>query len=54
MLGEKLDKRNFRKRIADMPFIEKTMLIDKKHSKRGAVYYMYNEDRFKLINKFKV
>ncbi|MCD8304139.1 MAG: NUDIX hydrolase [Prevotellaceae bacterium] len=54
VLGEKLDKRNFRKRIADMPFIEKTMLIDKKHSKRGAVYYMYNEDRFKLINKFKV
>ena len=52
--GEELDKRNFRKRIKDMDFIEKTELIDKKGSKRGASLYrfnkrIYNEDpNFKL------
>ncbi len=47
VLGEKLDKRNFRKRIAEMSFIEKTDQIDKLHSKRGAVVYKYNEALFK-------
>ena len=52
--GEELDKRNFRKRIKDMDFIEKTELIDKSGSKRGAYLYrfnkrVYNEDpNFKL------
>ena len=52
--GEELDKRNFRKRIKDMGFIEKTELIDKTGSKRGAYLYrfnkrVYNEDpTFKL------
>ena len=52
--GEEVDKRNFRKRIKDMDFIEKTELIDKTGSKRGAFLYrfnkkMYNEDQnFKL------
>ncbi len=52
--GEELDKRNFRKRIKDMDFIEKTELIDKSGSKRGAYLYrfnkrVYNEDpTFKL------
>ena len=52
--GEELDKRNFRKRIKEMDFIEKTELIDKKGSKRGAFLYrfnkrIYNEDpNFKL------
>ena len=52
--GEELDKRNFRKRIKDMDFIEKTDLIDKKGSKRGAELFrfnkrIYNEDpNFKL------
>ena len=52
--GQELDKRNFRKRIKDMGFIEKTELIDKKGSKRGASLYrfnkrIYNEDpNFKL------
>ena len=52
--GAELDKRNFRKRVKDMDFIEKTELIDKKSSKRGAYLYrfnnkVYNEDpNFKL------
>jgi hypothetical protein len=54
VIGEQVDKRNFRKRIKDMDFIEKTNLIDKKSSKRGAALYrfnnkVYNEDpNFKL------
>jgi ADP-ribose pyrophosphatase YjhB (NUDIX family) len=52
--GEELDKRNFRKRIKEMDFIEKTELIDKTGSKRGAALFrfnkrIYNEDpNFKL------
>ncbi|MBR4728693.1 MAG: NUDIX hydrolase [Prevotella sp.] len=52
--GEELDKRNFRKRIKEMDFIEKTDLIDKTGSKRGAALFrfnkrIYNEDpNFKL------
>ncbi len=52
--GQEIDKRNFRKRIKDMDFIEKTELIDKLSSKRGAALYrfnkrVYNEDpNFKL------
>ena len=39
ILGEKLDKRNFRKRIMDTYDLEKTDLIDKTGSKRGATLY---------------
>ena len=52
--GQEIDKRNFRKRIKEMDFIEKTELIDKVTSKRGAALYrfnnkVYNEDpNFKL------
>ena len=41
--GEDLDKRNFRKRIKEMDFIEKTGLIDKTGSKRGAYLYRFNK-----------
>ena len=34
--GEQMDKRNFRKRVAMMDFIEKTDFIDKSGSKRGC------------------
>ncbi|MDE5813041.1 MAG: NUDIX hydrolase [Muribaculaceae bacterium] len=39
ILGERLDKRNFRKRITDSQALEKTDLIDKSGSKRGATLY---------------
>ncbi len=50
ILGETLDKRNFRKRVSDMPYFVKTGKIDKSSSKRGAAIYtfdygMYNELR---------
>ncbi|MBQ9356554.1 MAG: NUDIX hydrolase [Prevotella sp.] len=50
--GQEIDKRNFRKRIKEMDFIEKTEFIDKKSSKRGAALYTFNKimynDNFKL------
>lgn len=42
ILGERLDKRNFRKRIIDEGVLEKTDLIDKSGSKRGASLYRLN------------
>lgn len=42
ILGEKIDKRNFRKRINDTGVVEKTELIDKSGSKRGASLYRLN------------
>lgn len=54
ILGESIDKRNFRKRIADMPFIVKTDEKDKKGSRRGAFLYTFNEDIYDKIKKFKL
>ena len=52
--GEALDKRNFRKRIKEMDFIEKTDLIDKKTSKRGASLYRFNKKAFTEDKTFKL
>ena len=52
--GEPLDKRNFRKRIKDMDYIEKTELIDKKTSKRGASLYRFNKKAFTEDKNFKL
>ncbi|MCD8203071.1 MAG: NUDIX hydrolase, partial [Prevotella sp.] len=43
ILGEPIDKRNFRKRISTMEFIQPTGLIDKLSSKRGAALYRFNK-----------
>ena len=43
ILGEEIDKRNFRKKIKTIDFIEKTDLIDKETSKRGAALYRFNK-----------
>ena len=51
--GEEVDKRNFRKRIKEMDFIEKTELIDKTSSKRGAYLYRFNKKAYKEDPKFK-
>ena len=46
ILGHPIDKRNFRKRISDMAFIEKTDAIDKVLSRRGAALYRFNSQTF--------
>ena len=52
--GEPLDKRNFRKRVAEMNYIEKTRLIDKTTSRRGASLYKLNEEKYKMSIKFRM
>ena len=52
--GEELDKRNFRKRIKEMDFIEKTELIDKTGSKRGAYLYRFNRRAYNDDPNFKL
>ena len=54
ILGVTIDKRNFRKRIKEMPFIEKTDLIDKTGSKRGAYLYKYNSETYREDPYFKL
>lgn len=51
---EELDKRNFRKRVAEMGYIEKTEKIDKTGSKRGAALYQFNEKAYRKSPKFKL
>lgn len=41
ILGCQLDKRNFRKHIVDSGWVEKTSLIDKAGSRRGASLYCF-------------
>ena len=52
--GEEIDKRNFRKRIKEMDFIQKTELIDKKSSKRGAALYRFNKKVYEEDPNFKL
>lgn len=54
ILGESLDKRNFRKRIAEMDYIEKTDKIDKTESRKGAALYRFNERKYHKGSKFKI
>lgn len=52
--GAELDKRNFRKRIKEMDYIEKTELIDKTSSKRGAYLYRFNKRAYNEDPIFKI
>ena len=49
-----MDKRNFRKRVATMDFIEKTDQIDKTNSKRGAYLYKFNDKAYCQESRFKL
>ena len=54
ILGEEIDKRNFRKKVKDMPFIEKTNSIDKLGSRKGAYLYRYNDKAYMEEPNFKL
>jgi len=50
--GRSIDKRNFRKKIQTMDFLEKSEEKDKSSSKRGAFLYTFNQERYeKAINQ---
>ncbi len=52
--GEPIDKRNFRKKVAEMDYIEKTDMIDKFGSRRGAYLYQFNDKAYNRDPKFKL
>ena len=52
--GYPIDKRNFRKKVAEMSFIEQTELIDKISSRRGARLYKFNNNIYSKSLKFKL
>lgn len=52
--GGPIDKRNFRKRVAEMDYIEKTELIDKVTSRRGAALYKFNIAKYQDSLKFRL
>jgi 8-oxo-dGTP diphosphatase len=54
IIGEEIDKRNFRKRIKNIDFIEKTDNIDKITSKRGAILYRFNKKAYSEDPTFKL
>ncbi|MBO4641617.1 MAG: NUDIX domain-containing protein [Bacteroidaceae bacterium] len=54
ILGQEIDKRNFRKRVSEMQFIEKTGEIDKVSSRRGASLFQFNMEKYNLIHEFKL
>lgn len=45
-----LDKRNFRKKVQSLDFLEKLDEIDKSNSKKGAYFYKFKEDKALLSN----
>jgi len=46
-----LDKRNFRKKVAEMDILEKLDEKDKSSSKRGAYYYRFNKEKYDRLLK---
>ena len=54
VLDDNIDKRNFRKRIKTIEYIEKTDFVDKVTSKRGAALYRFNKDAYLADSTFKL
>lgn len=54
VMGGEIDKRNFRKRIKTMDFVERTEFVDKVSSKRGAALYRFNRKAYMESSTFKL
>ena len=52
--GEAIDKRNFRKRIAEMNFIERTDIKDKSSNTRHPYLWKFNNNAYSKDPKFKI
>jgi hypothetical protein len=46
----KIDKRNFRKKILAMDILEKLDEKERETSKKGAYYFRFNQERYKVLN----
>lgn len=54
VLGEEIDKRNFRKRVAEVDSIVATEQIDKTGSRRGARLYRFDNGIYEENLRFKI
>lgn len=48
---KQIDKRNFRKKILSMNILEKLEEKEKETSKKGAYYYRFNKERYKMLKR---
>jgi 8-oxo-dGTP diphosphatase len=54
VLGEPIDKRNFRKRIKQTDFVQQTDMIDHTTSRSGAMLYRFNKEKYQEDQNFKL
>lgn len=54
VLGEEIDKRNFRKRVKQIDFIQQTEKIDRTTSRSGARLYRFDRDKYEEDPTFKL
>ena len=54
VLGEEIDKRNFRKRVAEVESVVATDCIDKTGSRRGARLYRFDNNIYEQNLRFKI
>ncbi|MGB3149236.1 MAG: NUDIX domain-containing protein [Maribacter sp.] len=54
ILGEELDKRNFRKKLKSMNFLIRLNEKDKSESKKGAFFYRFDEKEYKTVQHFNI
>lgn len=52
ILNEPQDKRNFRKKVCDMPYFVKTDKVDKSTSKRGAAIYTFDYAKYQKLKDY--
>lgn len=52
ILNEPQDKRNFRKKVCDMPYFVKTDKVDKSTSKRGAAIYTFDYTKYQKLKDY--
>lgn len=54
VFDEEIDKRNFRKRVGELPCIVPTDMIDKRCSRRGARLHTFDVEVYSVNPKFKI
>ncbi|PKA97510.1 ADP-ribose pyrophosphatase YjhB (NUDIX family) [Flavobacteriaceae bacterium MAR_2009_75] len=54
ILGEEIDKRNFRKKLHAMDFLIRLEEKDKSESKKGAFLYRFDEDKYNGVKNFSI
>lgn len=54
ILNEEMDKRNFRKKLKGMDFLEQLSEKDMSESRKGAFYYRFNQQKYNRTKVFNI